>query len=106
MKLVLVEIGYGHRYSRRDIGDQHEAGFAALDDPGIVAQVGPAGMPDDARQTIAAAVAEILNDKETKVHQFIAKAFGPPLIVSGAELDALVSKEIDDNKKMLEKLDN
>ena len=50
--------------------------------------------------------AEIASDPQSKTYQFIARAFGPPLLKSGAELDALVASEIDSNQKMLEKLGN
>lgn len=66
--------------------------------------VGPAGMPEDARAAIAKSIHEVLSDPSSKTHQFIARAFGPPLMTAGAELDALVAQQVEDNKKMLEAL--
>lgn len=67
--------------------------------------VGPAGMPADARAAIAKAIGEVVNDPSSKTHQFIAKAFGPPLVVSGSDLDALITSQVEDNKKMLKALE-
>lgn len=66
--------------------------------------VGPAGMPADARAAIAKAIQEVVSDPNSKTHQFIARAFGPPLLVSGSDLDALIASQVEDNKKMLEAL--
>jgi tripartite-type tricarboxylate transporter receptor subunit TctC len=66
--------------------------------------VGPAGMPADARAAIAKAIGEVVNDPSSKTHQFIAKAFGPPLVVSGGDLDAMIASQVEDNKKMLKAL--
>lgn len=66
--------------------------------------VGPAGMPADARAGIAKAIAEVINDPNSKTHQFIASKFGPPLLLSGADLDALIASQVEDNKKMLKAL--
>jgi len=54
--------------------------------------VAPAGLPQDARDTISAAIAEVLNDSATKPAAFVQRAFGGPLLISGTELDALVRK--------------
>ena len=66
---------------------------------------GPAGLPAEARSALAASITEILSDPNSKAHQFVTKAFGPPLLVSEGDLDALVSKEIEANEKMLDALD-
>ena len=63
--------------------------------------VGPAGMPADARKTIAAAVAEILNDSETKAAKMISKAFGPPLVLSGGDFDNMVERAIEQDQALL-----
>lgn len=63
--------------------------------------VGPTGMPGDARETIAGAVAEILNDPETKAAKMISKAFGPPLILAGSDFDNLVERAIEQDQALL-----
>ena len=52
---------------------------------------GPAGMPEDARNALAAAIAEVTTDEASKAGGLIKKAFGGALTVQGAELDALVN---------------
>ena len=53
----------------------------------------PAGLSDEARDAIAAAVAEIVTDKSTKAGGFIAKGFGGAVVISGAELDAAMAAD-------------
>lgn len=55
----------------------------------------PAGLPEDARKALAEAILEITNDKDTKAGAMIEKAFGGPVSISGAELDAVVQAEYD-----------
>ena len=52
--------------------------------------VAPAGLPDEAREAIATAVAEIVNDPDSKLNEFVSKAFSGPEAITGAELDALM----------------
>ena len=52
--------------------------------------VGPAGMPDDARNALAAAIADVVSDESTKAGGLIKKAFGGSATITGAELDALL----------------
>ncbi len=66
--------------------------------------VGPAGMPAEARDAIAKAIQEVINDPSSKTAEFITRAFGPPLLISGDNLDALVAQQIEDNKAMLKAL--
>lgn len=53
--------------------------------------VAPAGLPDAARERLATAIAEIMNDPETEPNQLVTRAFGGPSVIAGAELDALLA---------------
>lgn len=61
----------------------------------------PKGMPADARKAIADAVYDVVNDKNTKAHQFISKNFGPPPLVTGDKLDAQMQANVDESKSLL-----
>ncbi|MDG2034579.1 MAG: tripartite tricarboxylate transporter substrate-binding protein [Rhodospirillales bacterium] len=63
--------------------------------------IAPKGIPDEARASIASAIAEVLNDKSTKAAKFVGKAFGGPKLISGAELDKLIATNIDDAEGLL-----
>lgn len=52
---------------------------------------GPAGMPAEARDAIASAIAEIVKDSSTKANGIITKAFGGPAVIMGSELNSLVT---------------
>lgn len=51
----------------------------------------PAGLSQEARDAIASAIGDIVNDPSTKAGGFIAKAFGGPVTISGAELDKVMA---------------
>lgn len=63
---------------------------------------GPAGMDPAARDAIAAAVQDVVQDKDSKAGQFIAKAFGGAKTLSGADLDAFVARSYDEAGALLE----
>ncbi len=63
---------------------------------------GPGGMPEDARNAIAAAITEVTSDPETEVGALIARAFGGPMNIQGAELDALVMRDFADSEALIE----
>lgn len=65
---------------------------------------GPKGMPQEATETIAAAVQEVIADKNSEAHKFITKAFGGPLLISGVALQTLVKKDIVEHKDLLSRL--
>ena len=54
---------------------------------------GPAGMPDDARATMANAIAEIVTDETTEAGRYIKAAFGGGVAIRGAELDAFLDEQ-------------
>ena len=55
--------------------------------------VGPAGMPDDARNALASAIAEIVSDQDSKAGQMIMKAFGGSSVVTGSELEEMIARD-------------
>ena len=64
--------------------------------------VAPKGIPADARKGLADTIASVLNDKSTKAAQFVTRAFGGPLLISGAALDKLIADEIASSKQLME----
>ena len=61
----------------------------------------PAGLPDDARQAISDAIAEIVTDPSTKANGFLNKAFGGPTIIKGGDLDQYLAKELERAEELL-----
>ncbi|MDF9301967.1 tripartite tricarboxylate transporter substrate-binding protein [Tritonibacter mobilis] len=64
--------------------------------------VAPAGMPEDIRVTYENAIAEILNDPESKVAEFASRAFSGPIVVQGEELEASVQDLYESYSALLE----
>lgn len=73
-----------------------------FDGDAIFMFAGPGGMPDDARNTIAAAISEVTSDPETEVGALIARAFGGSLNLQGAELEELVLRNFNDSPVLIE----
>ncbi len=66
---------------------------------------GPAGMPDEIRDEIAAVVAEILNNPDSETRQFIEKQYPPaPILTSGDKLRSQVMTTYEANVNMMEAL--
>lgn len=55
--------------------------------------VGPAGMPDAARDALAAAIAGVVSDESSKAGGLIVKAFGGAAVITGDDLTALMAKD-------------
>ncbi|MEY8837732.1 tripartite tricarboxylate transporter substrate-binding protein, partial [Cribrihabitans sp. XS_ASV171] len=55
--------------------------------------IGPAGMPEDARAAMASAIADIVNDPDTKAGGLIKKAFGGATTIMGAELTEMLASD-------------
>ena len=53
--------------------------------------IAPAGIPDDAREALAQAISEIVQDPGSKLNAFISKAFSGPDVVNGQELDDAIA---------------
>ncbi len=53
--------------------------------------IGPAGMPEDARNALAEAIGAVASDEATKAGEIIKRAFGGASVITGDELDALVA---------------
>ncbi len=54
---------------------------------------GPAGMPDEARNALANAIADVVSTDGMKSNGMITKAFGGPAVIVGDDLDALINGE-------------
>ena len=64
----------------------------------------PAGLPDEARDAIAAAIGEIVLDGSTKAGGFINKGFGGPRVIQGDELVALLAADESASSALLQEL--
>lgn len=62
---------------------------------------GPGGMPAEARDALATAIAEVVSDESTKAGALIKRAFGGALTLQGSELDALIQKGFDESATLL-----
>ncbi len=57
--------------------------------------IGPAGMPEDARNAMASVIGDIVNDPETKAGGLIKKTFGGATTISGEELTKMLASDYD-----------
>ena len=57
--------------------------------------IGPAGMPDDARNAMSNAIGTVVQDGETKAGSLINAGFGGPVVISGAELTQMLQHDYD-----------
>ena len=65
--------------------------------------IAPAGLPDEVRQAISGAIAEIITDPSTKAGGFLNKAFGGAAIIKGKDLDQYLTNEFEAAKVLLKK---
>jgi tripartite-type tricarboxylate transporter receptor subunit TctC len=61
----------------------------------------PAGLPDNARETLANAISEIVEDESTKAHEILTKGFGGVVVINGDDLDAVLAKDLENSKALL-----
>lgn len=66
--------------------------------------VGPGGMPTDARDALATAIAEVASDPDTKAGALIQRAFGGALIIQGDDLAAIVDRGFNESEKLLKEV--
>lgn len=79
----------------RDHGVNFTLGFQFL-------IMGPKGMSNEARDAIAAAVSEVLKNKEQKVTKYVTKRYPPgPVLVTGDALTKRLMENFEANKKLL-----
>ena len=64
--------------------------------------VAPGGLPDEARETIAAAIADIVSDPTNPAGEAIATAFGGATVVMGPDLDAFMQSQYDAAGQLLD----
>jgi tripartite-type tricarboxylate transporter receptor subunit TctC len=55
--------------------------------------VGPAGMPEEAREALANAIASVASDEGTKAGGLIKKAFGGAVTITGDDLTELLAND-------------
>ena len=63
---------------------------------------GPGGMPDEARDALAAAISDVVSDPDTKAGALIQRAFGGALTIQGDDLAAIVAQGFDESEQLLE----
>lgn len=68
---------------------------------GYFAFIGPAGMPAEARDALAAAIGDVISSEGSKSNALLKKAFGGPTIFAGDTLQAMVQAEYDAAGKLL-----
>ena len=71
------------------------------DSDGYFMFTAPAGLSDEARAAISDAIADVVNDPETKAAKFINKGFGGVVVIKGADLDAQIAREQDGVRALL-----
>ncbi len=62
---------------------------------------GPGGMPDEARDALATAIAGVVTNEDSKAGALIQRAFGGALVIQGDELVELVQKGYDESEALL-----
>jgi len=69
---------------------------------GYFVLIGPAGMPEDARDALAAAIGSVVSGEGMKSNGMITKAFGGPALIAGDTLQALLEDGYDSAGDLLE----
>lgn len=72
-----------------------------FDADGYFLFVAPAGLPDDARAALTAAIVEVISDPETKAHGFLNKGFGGVAVLQGAALDDFMAGQSRSSRALL-----
>jgi tripartite-type tricarboxylate transporter receptor subunit TctC len=79
----------------RDYGIDYNLGFQFL-------IAGPKGLSNDARDTVARAIAEVLSNPDSKTRQFIEKQYPPgPVLLAGDALTKQLKANLKANKELL-----
>jgi|GEM_PF-4251376 len=67
--------------------------------------MGPKGMSDEARDAIAAAIGEVMSQKDSELGTYVAKRYPPgPVLVTGEPLKQMLVDNQKANVKLLENL--
>lgn len=72
-----------------------------FDGDAIFMFAGPDGMPQEARDAIASAIADAASDEATEVGALIKRAFGGSLILQGDELDEVALRNFNDSPVLI-----
>lgn len=67
--------------------------------------VAPAGLDDEARTAIQDAIVEVLNDPDSKLVDFVTKAFSGPEPIVGADFDAYMADQVESNQNLIAAID-
>ena len=62
----------------------------------------PAGLPAEARTALATAIGDIVQDPTTQAHEILTKGFGGVTVIQGAELEAVLAKDLEASRALLE----
>ena len=62
----------------------------------------PKGLTPEARDGLASAIKDIVNDPKSKTNAYINKTFGPPVTTSGTDLEKFLAKDLQSSKALLE----
>lgn len=73
-----------------------------FDGDAIFMFAGPGGMPDEARDAIAAAITEVTSDPSTEVGALIERAFGGSMNLQGDDLEEVVMRNFNDSPVLIE----
>lgn len=63
--------------------------------------VGPKGIPDDARQALAKAISDVINDPNSEVNKFVKARYTGPDVLTGKALDDYIASGISESKKLM-----
>lgn len=66
--------------------------------------IAPAGLDDEARTAIQNAIIEVLNDPNSKLVDFVSKAFSGPEPIAGTDFDAYMKAATEANAKLIESI--
>ena len=61
----------------------------------------PAGLPDEAREALTAAIAKVITNQETKAGAMITKAFGEASVIQGEDLDSYLANASEKAEKLM-----
>lgn len=64
--------------------------------------VAPAGIPDEAREALAGAIASVVQNPETEAGALIARNFGGASVLTGEALDAYLQAAVEDSVRLID----
>jgi tripartite-type tricarboxylate transporter receptor subunit TctC len=64
----------------------------------------PAGLPPEAREAIAGAIAAVVTDPASRSYELVTRGFGGPAVLTGDELDAFLARQWAESEAMVQRL--